>query len=73
MKKAKQLAMLWGRLGERLGRNVEETDGKVGPSFKYPSIFKKYNHGATRNNGNVGSGLDLSCGGGRVRPPTSLL
>ena len=73
MERAKQLAMLWGRLGERLVRNLEETDGKFRPPFSYPSTFKKYNHITIRNDGNVGSVLDLSCGGDRVRAPTSSL
>jgi len=41
MEKAKQFAALWKRLGEILGRNLEEAGGKFRPSFNSPSISNK--------------------------------
>jgi hypothetical protein len=41
VEKAKQLATLWGQLGEKLGRNLEEADVKFRLSFTYPSISNK--------------------------------
>ena len=67
VEKAKQLATLWGQLGERLGQNLEEADGKFDSSFDYPPFPTKYSHGRIRNDSNVGSVCDLICGGCRVR------
>jgi hypothetical protein len=53
VEKAKELATLWGQLGERLGRNLEEADFKFQPIT--PPFPTKCNHRTIRNDGNIGS------------------
>jgi len=60
---AKQLATLWGWLGEKRARNLEEADVKFRSLFNSPSISKIYTYGRIRNYGNVNSVLDLSAVG----------